>query len=115
MYKYQKIKLKNGATKDEHRLVWIKNNGEIPKGMVIHHIDGNKRNNDIHNLMLMSRSEHTSLHNKGIARVNRRRPSICGTTSAYRRGCRCSLCKEHMRQKMSAYRARLLLSSLKEN
>ncbi len=29
---------------------------------VVHHIDGNKQNNSIDNLMLMTRSEHTRLH-----------------------------------------------------
>lgn len=31
---------------------------------VVHHVDGNKANNDISNLQLMSHGEHTSLHNK---------------------------------------------------
>lgn len=34
----------------------------IPDGYVIHHIDGNKRNNDIHNLKLMERDCHNRLH-----------------------------------------------------
>jgi hypothetical protein len=33
-----------------HRYVWIKYNGEIPKGYSVHHIDENKENNDIMNL-----------------------------------------------------------------
>lgn len=32
---------------------------------VVHHIDGNRANNSIENLQLMTRSEHTSLHRKG--------------------------------------------------
>lgn len=43
----------------------------IPKGFVIHHLDENKLNNDIHNLALMSITAHNRLHahepwNKGI-------------------------------------------------
>lgn len=45
-----------------HRLVWEKYNGEIPDGYQIHHIDGNKLNNDISNLQLLSAEEHTRLH-----------------------------------------------------
>lgn len=35
---------------------------EIPKGFCVHHIDGNKKNNDISNLCLLSISGHTKLH-----------------------------------------------------
>ena len=31
---------------------------------VVHHIDLNAKNNDLSNLQLMSRSEHTALHRK---------------------------------------------------
>jgi hypothetical protein len=39
--------------------------GNIPQGYHIHHIDGNKFNNEISNLLLVLGSEHTSGHNKG--------------------------------------------------
>ena len=45
-----------------HRAVWTYYFGEIPDGYVVHHIDGDKENNDISNLMLMSKSEHIQLH-----------------------------------------------------
>lgn len=48
-----------------HRLVWEKHNGEIPEGYQIHHIDGNKLNNDISNLQLISPDKHTRLHMAG--------------------------------------------------
>ena len=35
---------------------------EIPKGFCVHHIDGNKQNNDISNLALLSISAHSKLH-----------------------------------------------------
>lgn len=47
-----------------HRYVWEYYNGEIPKGYCIHHIDHDKSNNDISNLMLMTIEEHSSLHGK---------------------------------------------------
>lgn len=50
--------------KREHQAVMEKFIGrELRKNEVVHHIDGNKFNNDINNLALMSRSAHTRLHN----------------------------------------------------
>lgn len=41
-----------------HRLVYELFVGEIPKGFHIHHIDGNKQNNRVDNLMAVSPREH---------------------------------------------------------
>jgi hypothetical protein len=41
-----------------HRWVWENVNGVIPEKMDIHHIDGDKDNNEISNLNIVSRSEH---------------------------------------------------------
>lgn len=45
-----------------HRWVWMNVNGEIPQNLDIHHIDGNKDNNEIQNLELITRSEHQKKH-----------------------------------------------------
>ena len=45
-----------------HRDIWVKEYGPIPKGCEIHHIDGDKQNNNINNLGLLSSSEHARLH-----------------------------------------------------
>lgn len=55
---------RNGRTIMVHRLVWIENKGEILEGYIIHHKDGNKKNNNIDNLECISRREHTIIHNK---------------------------------------------------
>lgn len=44
------------------RWVWLNERGPIPKGMDIHHVDGDKSNNNIENLELLSRSEHLKRH-----------------------------------------------------
>lgn len=47
----------------EHQLVMEKHIGRyIQKGEVVHHIDGNKSNNDISNLLLLTNSDHAKLH-----------------------------------------------------
>jgi ribonucleotide reductase alpha subunit len=48
--------------KQEHRMIWECINGEISKGNVIHHIDGNTLNNNIDNLQEMAHSSHSSHH-----------------------------------------------------
>lgn len=53
---------KDGRLRMEHNIVWEEHNGEIPIGMQIHHIDGNKTNNDISNLKLVTPLEHKRLH-----------------------------------------------------
>ena len=45
-----------------HRWVWENHKGRIPDEMDIHHIDGNKDNNEINNLKMLSRSDHRKEH-----------------------------------------------------
>ena len=54
-YKYHKRGL-------EHRAIWEKAYGPIPPGFVIHHNDGNGKNNDLSNLQLMPAGEHVAMH-----------------------------------------------------
>lgn len=57
----------NGTHKGQllHRLIYEDTYGPIPKGFQIHHIDGNKENNNPTNLMILTKSHHHKLHMKG--------------------------------------------------
>jgi hypothetical protein len=44
------------------RYVWELKYGKIPNGLIVHHLDGNKYNNDINNLSLVSYSVHNKIH-----------------------------------------------------
>jgi len=51
----------------KHRIVWESVNGPIPKddngrSYEVHHIDGNHKNNDISNLILVTIEEHYRIH-----------------------------------------------------
>ena len=47
-----------------HRLVWLAAGREIPEGFIVHHINGEKSDNRLENLEIVSRSEHNRIHNK---------------------------------------------------
>lgn len=67
--KYKKIKLGDGKTIDEHRLVFQKHIGrQLSFNEVVHHKDGDGYNNKIENLELRTRSAHSREHIIGIKR-----------------------------------------------
>lgn len=59
-----------------HREVWKHHNGEIPKGYHVHHIDGDRTNNQIENLKLMLAKDHMSKHNNTPERKEFSRKAI---------------------------------------
>lgn len=61
---YNFIRDTDGYMKSEHRVIWERQNGKIPKGFEIHHINGNKKDNRIENLECLSRKEHILKHYK---------------------------------------------------
>lgn len=54
---YNKAGVENKTYFRAHRLVWETFNGVIPKGMDVDHKDGNKHNNRLENLQLLTRKE----------------------------------------------------------
>lgn len=61
MSRYKIVK-DNGKFKREHRLVWERAYGKIPKGYIIHHINGNSKDNRLENLLCLSHGDHIRLH-----------------------------------------------------
>lgn len=57
MVSFYDIPNKKGFSIPYHRFIWIWTYGDIPKGYDIDHLDGNSLNNDISNLMVLSRKE----------------------------------------------------------
>jgi len=57
--------------KSMHQYVWSYYNGPVPKGYDVHHIDGNRYNNDITNLQLLKREEHRKIHSKMLTEEER--------------------------------------------
>lgn len=58
----------NGNTYKCHRIVWVVINGKIPEGLQIDHIDGNKENNKITNLRLVTKQ--VNAQNQKLSEMN---------------------------------------------
>ena len=59
-YKYE---YKDGSKQFEHRrIAELKIGRKLRKGEIVHHMDGNKLNNDPDNLVVLSRADHGRIH-----------------------------------------------------
>ncbi len=82
MNNYKRLSLgkdKNGKRIfiDEHRKIMEEYLGrKLSRYEVVHHKDGNKSNNKIENLMVMSLSEHSKMHQTGIKRSEETRKRL---------------------------------------
>ena len=65
-----------------HRYVWEQEVGPIPDGFDVHHIDGDKSNNSIDNLSLMTSRAHRILHGKEESRKAKMRLNIAKAQEA---------------------------------
>ncbi len=57
-YQYKRITM-NGKTCYYHRVLWEAFNGAIPHKMTVDHVDGNRLNNRLDNLQLLSQSDNS--------------------------------------------------------
>lgn len=57
-------KMPKGNRVHTHQRVWCEANNktQVPDGCVIHHVDENKLNNDLSNLVCLTRREHAQIH-----------------------------------------------------
>lgn len=87
-----------------HRDVWTFHNGAIPAGKEIHHIDGDKANNQIENLQCVTRAEHIRLHHPH--KVYECVCKFCGKTfTAKTERKRCDECLTEMKRRSELKKA----------
>ena len=68
-----------------HRVVWEYHNGEIPEGYDIHHIDGDRSNNDAENLQMLPAHDHYAEHMNRPERKEKSRESVRIASEAARK------------------------------
>ena len=92
--RYKRVEVEPGKLVFEHRIVWEQAHGPIPPGYIIHHKDGNGKNNSLDNLELMTRREHVKHHSelrrKGVDPVDPTDPDVIKA-----RACRRKWVREH--------------------
>jgi len=76
------------SNKEVNYHVWVWENyykKRVPKGYVIHHKDGNPKNNDISNLECMTTEEHKRYHGSNITEEKRSelRKKYCGNGNPF--------------------------------
>lgn len=76
---YKVISIRNGTVKKQcraHRIIWIAQNGIIPNGMVVDHINNDKLDNRIENLQLLTAENNsTKAANDGLYLSGDKSPS----------------------------------------
>lgn len=80
---YRRITCRDRKKRFEHVIVWERHHGPVPPGMELHHVNGDKLDNRIENLMLVNHLEHKRLEG-GCYRVNGRWWKRCRRCRWYR-------------------------------
>lgn len=73
---YIRFRYKNKNYKRSQIIYQIYHNIKLSRFDIIHHIDGNKENDKITNLKLMTSEEHTSLHHAGKKKPRKKKRNI---------------------------------------
>jgi len=92
-----------------HRIVWESQSGIIPNGYLLHHKNGDRLDNRLENLEMMTLGEHCKLHQPSCGRLGYRSVTLCitcGNAKPINRRRQCGKCKSaqyRLRRKEKAF------------
>ena len=69
-YLHKRVGGRKGKMRLAHHIVWETSHGPVPEGYELHHIDHDKRNNDLENLACITISEHQKMHSPNYAKLD---------------------------------------------
>lgn len=96
--------------------IWIGDFGAIPRGCIIHHLNGDPLDDSVTNLALVARAGHVTAHRPALQRARSRTvqprdvqcPDCDSWYTGKRRGARCSSCaKEKAREASRRHKQRV--------
>lgn len=76
-YKHKRLGGRAGKMQLEHHIIWETVHGQILEGYQVHHIDHNKQNNDIENLIILTVSDHQKTHSPHYGKLNGEWVRVC--------------------------------------
>ena len=103
--KYNRI-IRNGKNLQYSRYVWEQTNGPIPTGQMIHHKNGNKKDDRLENLKLMNYKKHNKIHHLNTIPWNKGKK--CPNISKSKMGHKVSL--EQIKKQKKTWKNKYLVS-----
>lgn len=91
-YFHKRIGGRKGKMRLAHHILWEQANGPIPEDYEIHHIDNDKKNNDLENLKLVTVSDHQRIHSPFFAILDNNWVRVCKDCRNVVKVCRNSIC-----------------------
>lgn len=93
-YLHKRIGGRKGPMRLAHHIIWEEAYGPIPDACQIHHIDNDKQNNHLDNLLCLSVSEHQRMHSPYWGLLNGVWTRVCADCREIGKEGKSSICND---------------------